>query len=67
MQSFIMKSINSKLFFLIAIFLIISFGKNEVDILVKNEGVILVKNEGFWTKIFNFQQKIVSIIEVNYL
>ena len=45
MQSFIMKSINSKLFFLIAVFLIISFGKNEVDLVVINAKIYTVNNE----------------------
>ena len=45
MQSFIMKSIKSKLFFLIAIFLIISFGKNEVDLVVINAKIYTVNDQ----------------------
>ena len=40
-----MKSINSKLFFLIAVFLIISFGKNEVDLVVINAKIYTVNNQ----------------------
>ena len=40
-----MKSINSKLFFLIAVFLIISFGKNEVDLVVINAKIYTVNDE----------------------
>ena len=40
-----MKSINSKLFFLIAVFLIISFGKNEVDLIVINAKIYTVNDE----------------------
>ena len=40
-----MKSINSKLFFLIAVFLIISFGKNEVDLVVINAKIYTVNDQ----------------------
>ena len=40
-----MKSINSKLFLLIAVFLIISFGKNEVDLVVINAKIYTVNDE----------------------
>ena len=40
-----MKSINSKLFFLIAVFIIISFGKNEVDLVVINAKIYTVNVE----------------------
>tara|TARA_A100001011_G_scaffold37953_1_gene35962 strand:- start:306 stop:1934 length:1629 start_codon:yes stop_codon:yes gene_type:complete len=40
-----MKSINSKLFFFIAVFLIISFGKNEVDLVVINAKIYTVNDQ----------------------
>ena len=40
-----MKSINSKLFFFIAVFIIISFGKNEVDLVVINAKIYTVNDE----------------------
>ena len=44
MKLFIMKSINFKLFFLVAIFFIDSFGKNEVDLVVINAKIYTVDN-----------------------
>ena len=44
MKLFTMKSINFKLFFLVAIFFIYSFGKNEVDLIVINAKIYTVDN-----------------------
>ena len=44
MKLFTMKSINFKLFFLVAVFFIYSFGKNEVDLIVINANIYTVDN-----------------------
>ena len=44
MKLFTMKSINFKLFFLVAVFFIYSFGKNEVDLIVINAKIYTVDN-----------------------
>ena len=44
MKLFTMKLINFKLFFLVAVFFIYSFGKNEVDLIVINAKIYTVDN-----------------------